>query len=225
VLDQNYFDDPNVDPANGLPLKHALAYFAAEPDFTDFNGKSVRSQFASLRLRSTFYHRDHALSLTHHDHRILAGLQRLYSEILVQRLRSGLLLARGFVPRRLAPADVPAEFWTGVRLDIEGNFAEANGMRITGILVFEQVVPGQSAGTEHAPQDEPKPKYSREALSAWFVLRERTWREGFPLPNIGQDRAAAEKEFDGLPGRDEFRRIRIKATSKNWRKQGPRVNR
>lgn len=64
-------------------------------------------------------------------------------------------------------------------------------------------------------------QYSKVALGAWFVLREKTWPKDVPFPNRDTDLAAAQAVFGRFPP-DEFRRIRREKTSLNWRKRGPR---
>lgn len=64
--------------------------------------------------------------------------------------------------------------------------------------------------------------YSDAAMSAWFVLREKTWPAHSPPPNESTDMDAAKQYFGSIPSRDVFRRIRQGKTSQEWRKTGPR---
>jgi hypothetical protein len=71
----------------------------------------------------------------------------------------------------------------------------------------------------------PRPSYSPEALSAWFVLRVRIWPKEAPAPIETQDLEAARAYFDGEIARDEFRDIRRAKTPEDWRRSGPRGSR
>ena len=70
-----------------------------------------------------------------------------------ERLRCGVQLARAFRPQSptpLAVEDVPPEWWESVRVDLDANTAEANGTRLTGILVYPGIDRPHAAASQQA---------------------------------------------------------------------------
>jgi hypothetical protein len=65
-----------------------------------------------------------------------------------------------------------------------------------------------------------KGKYSREALSAWYVIRVHTWPDGKPGPNEEEDLRDARAAFDRVP-RDTLRKVRGAKAPEAWKKPGP----
>ena len=95
-------------------------------------------EYCGLRFR-TMIKRGTPGALTADDRMQLQYLQVWLVSEQKERLRCGVQLARAFRPQSptpLAVEDVPPEWWELVRVDLDANTAEANGTRLTGILVY-----------------------------------------------------------------------------------------
>jgi len=149
ILVQGFYPDP----ARGLPLQHALTFFAAYPDLTDANGQSVLASYHRLRMGPLAL----GTPLTPCEQRELRGLRTLYLERIAERLRAGTLVLRGFRPGSPHLEELPSEWFTNADFDVEANTVQANGLTISGVLIFS---PSEfPVARDHAePAAEPPPE-------------------------------------------------------------------
>jgi hypothetical protein len=118
----------DANPANGLALRHAMTWYAKD--------QAIASRLVELRvLLHMFRGREDALKPRQIvELRSYAGA---LLEDLTSRLRSGDLIARGFVDGSIELRDLPAAWWRDVQIDTDANSATARGTTVAGILIFD----------------------------------------------------------------------------------------
>jgi hypothetical protein len=125
------------DPSSGLPLRHAMTCYA------DQEG---RDEYVKLAMRGMIK-RGTIGSLTDNERSVMLSLRLSLVTDQLLRLRYGWQRATAFAPGSLTPAEVPAEWWHLASVDIDANTAEANGTRLSGILIYA----GANAGPAASP--------------------------------------------------------------------------
>jgi hypothetical protein len=176
----------------GLPLKQALNYYAHRyahrSNIIGGDGKKFLSEYMWLDYLDRLP-RNHPQKLTGDLKRELESYKRFYIERIVARLRLGILVARGFMPNSLSFVCIPPEWWTSVRLDIENNTAQANGVTISGILIFSPT--GPETGAAAAPSAAER---APAATGAAATKRRPTGRDYRPddAPLVAEMRAMIE---------------------------------
>jgi hypothetical protein len=73
-----------------------------------------------------------------------------------------------------------------------------------------------------APSPSIRPKATVPALTKWFEDRVAAWPDTVPAPSERVDVAAAFDHFAPGLSRDDVRSVRVTATPRQWRTQGPR---
>jgi hypothetical protein len=119
----------DANPADGLPLRFAMTWYVVD--------QKIAQRFGDLSLLlHMFQGREDALKPAQIVE--LRSYRRTLTEDLVNNLRAGSLVARGFMHGHLDLKDIPAGWWnSNVKFDLGANSAEANGSKVVGVLVFD----------------------------------------------------------------------------------------
>ncbi|MGI4946969.1 MAG: hypothetical protein ACRYHQ_41495, partial [Janthinobacterium lividum] len=128
-------------PEDGMQLRVAMVYFSDQLGAVDSHGRSILNRYDTLNLR-VHLPETNELALSATELREILAFQRVFLSILVDKLRVGIVVARGYTaPGQLQRTLIPADWWTQVQIDLPGNSAEAHGTRILDVLVFPGVEP------------------------------------------------------------------------------------
>ena len=117
-------------PIEGDTLWHALnwAVIVSPEDLY----REYQQRFTLLQSR---YNADpYALSARENAER--SALLGALIDNLIELLRNGTLVAKGFRAGSLELVEIPAAWWTNVLCNVEENWVESGGVRITGVLVY-----------------------------------------------------------------------------------------
>ena len=126
-------------PEDGMQLRVAMVYFSDQLTAVDSHGRSILNRYDTLNLRVRLPETNE-LALSATELREILAFQRAFLPVLVDKLRVGIVVARGYTaPGQLQRTLIPADWWTQVQIDLPGNSAEAHGTRILDVLVFPGV--------------------------------------------------------------------------------------
>jgi hypothetical protein len=140
--------------------------------------------------------------------------------------------ATGTVAGKHGGGDEPERVPVGIYLPSAEQWFEEFGQHKLRPQVAEAASPQSSPGSpqeaDHrteaadAQVGAPKAVFSKERLSAWFVLRIDARQKDVPAPTEEQDLLAAQEYFDRVP-RDVFRDVRRHKVPIAWQKRGRRT--
>ena len=111
---------------------------------------TVARRYQILVVRSVI-RRNTPGSLTDFEQREMHSWCRVLCSALVERLGRGELVARARVGVDIASKTIPADFWRRVILDLDANTAEADGIFLRALAIFDaKVDDGLRAATDTA---------------------------------------------------------------------------
>lgn len=124
-----------------MHLRVAMVYYSGQLGAVDLQGRSILNRYDILNLRAHLPETNE-LALCVTELRELLAFQRVFLSVLIDKLRVGTVVARGYTaPGQLQRTSIPADWWTQVQIDLLGNSAEARGTQILDVLVFPGVEP------------------------------------------------------------------------------------
>jgi hypothetical protein len=126
------------EPSRGMELRHAMTFYGDQAFARTYIVLAVLSQVQPGCEGA----------LSHGQLGELASLRRIFIEDLLNKLRQGDLVARGYRFGDITPTELPADWWCAVlpaQVDLQKNGAEAHGSRFTGIFVYPAATPRQAS--------------------------------------------------------------------------------
>ncbi len=133
--------EPGIDPDEGLELHLAVTFYAEDQTWArHYSALSVLALIPAKYVPREPDHPDVTLRdrgpLTGTERSIMRSLEVALLEDLLKRLQGGQLVATGFPPGNIEPVRLPPTWWRFAKIDLETGSAEANGVRLSGLLVF-----------------------------------------------------------------------------------------
>ena len=207
----------------GLDLREAIRLFTMEPltdgarppvvdrpvqvCFRDFNGDVLHP--SDLKLNAP-------------TNGGPSAAEHLLAIVLLNQLRSGWLVAEGFIAPSLDLQPLPPEFWQRVDVDLIENSVEANEIRVTGVLIYRATKGLAEPAPEPAPNVDPRPTpVSARELEDWYRKRVASWPADQPAPSGPDDERDARQHFAGRTvTRERMRALRREFAPPVWEKRG-----
>ena len=170
------------DTTAGLPFRFAMRWYG--------NDESVAA-YRKLVLRHPIK-RGTPGALNEADLGAMNSRQLVLVEDQLRRLRSGIQRAMAFRPSSLVLEDIPKEWWGQVRVNVERNTAESNGIILSSILIYPGKQHTSDADLSHPAAPDPIRSQSPKVSGGPLVERKfAAWVE-----ELGRDNLPSRRQAD-----------------------------